>query len=135
MGEPLSIAASVVALAQLCKSLYTFFSDTGTGRALRNDIKELGNQLEELGIQYEKAITENIEIPERISTCVKDIRVQCKSELEALRETLEPMRPTVAHIRRWLKKPDAAYCRDRISTYKQSIQFYVLLITAYFPDN
>jgi hypothetical protein len=134
MADPLSIAASVVALVQLCKGLYDFFIDAGeTGRALRNDIKEPQNQLTELRLQYEGAKSENVQIPLRISRHVKDIQVQCKGELDALRRTLEPMRLTVADIVVWLKKPDAVYIRDCITKYQQSLHFYFVLVNTYFP--
>jgi hypothetical protein len=129
--DPLSIAASVAALAQLCQSLYAYFSGAGpTGRALRNDIKELQNQLIELRIQDEDARSNSILIPSRISRRVVDIQTQCKVELDALQRTLEPMRLTVADIKTWLTRPDSAYIRDRISKYQQSLQFYFMLINA-----
>jgi hypothetical protein len=131
MSDPLSIAASVAALAQLCQSLYAFFSEAGaTGRALRNDIKELSNQLTELRIQYQDAKKENLLIPPRISRRVVDIQAECNKEMDALRKTLEPMRLTVADIKIWLTKPDAVYIRDRVSKYQQSIQYYFMLINA-----
>ena len=132
MADPLSIAASVVTLAQLCRSLAAFFRDTAgsTGRALRNDIKELENQLTELGHQYDEATRSGIPIAPRISRRVVSIQAQCMEELDMLRKTLEPMRFTIPEVITWLKKPDAMYVRDRISKHQQSLHYYFTLINA-----
>lgn len=132
MADPISIAASVVTLAQLCRGLIAFFRDTAgpAGRVLRDDIKELQNQLTELGIQYDEATRSGIPIAPRISKRVHNIQAQCMAELDTLRRTLEPIRFTIPEVITWLNRPDAINLRYRINKYQQSLHYYFTLINA-----
>jgi predicted secreted Zn-dependent protease len=145
MVDPISVAGGVTKVLSICgkllEAILTKITAHDVVQSLRQDLDELEQQVTYVQTQFKTAEEARIAIEPVILERVEKVHRDCSNTLEKLRIILEkscgtmdgPLTRIKEEIMNRFQQEDVRHIRNRIATFQQTLQFYLILIVRWFP--